>query len=276
VHLINADPRQERWHAEEESWRGRQGRPARREMLLTTGEFVVFGEDGQPRPAESKEAARTAWLTAWAEELNQRIAAIPIVRPAPRPLSTASRLAIAGCLALAIGGLCAAHYTYVRKFQLDPARAEVQRLRGPVQQMALVDQQAGKLEKDLAEMHKQCDGLREANETLHAQRHRVARLLAALGEHRPEDLLIQKIEGNIGEPVIHGVCLTENMANQLASRLGRSLAPDWQIRATKVEAQQRRADGGPFVFHLSLQLAGPPTPPPAVPGRPGTPAGGKR
>ncbi len=272
VHLINADSRQERWHAEEEDWRRQHGRADRREMFLTTGEFVRFGEDGEPRPADPKHS-RDAWLTGWAEELSRRTAAVPLIRPAPRPLSNAGWAGIAACIGVVTLGLCVAHSMLIRSWQLDPMRKEIDRLKGPAAQLDAVEKQITQREKESAELRKQYDSLLLANETLRAQRQRLARLLAALGEHRPEDLLVQKIEGEPGQPVIHGVCLNQNEANNLAARLARSLAPEWEIRETKMKARHERSDGGPFFFQVSLQIPKPMAPA-TSPGK-APPPGGK-
>lgn len=257
VHLINADPQQERWHAEEEDWRNRMGSVRRREMLLTSGELVTFKDDGQPALHEEAEPARLAWLTAWAKELNKGTVAVPLVRPLPQPMSDGLRLAIAGCLAAVLAGLCWGHYVFAQLFQLAPARAEIRRLQEPIQLMADLDQQASKLDKDLAELRKQTEALRQTNDTLLAQRQRLARLLAALAEHLPDDLLIQKIDGDIGAPCIHGLCLRESQANQFAARLAQALPGDWQVKETRLKAQEKFTNGAPFAFQVHLSLVGP-------------------
>jgi Tfp pilus assembly protein PilN len=258
VHLINADSRQERWHAEEEDWRRQHGRAARREMFLTTGEFVLFGEDGEPRPAEPKQS-RDHWLTGWAEELARRTAAVPLIRPAPRPLSNGAWFGIAACIGLVTLGLCVAHSFTVRSWQLAPLRKEIEKLRGPAARLDALEKDITQRDKDIAELRKQYDSLQLVNETMRAQRQRLARLLAALGDHRPDDLQVQKIEGDPGQPVLHGVCLNQNEANNLAARLAKELAPEWEIRETKMKAQHNDR-GTTYAFQVTLQIPRPAAP----------------
>lgn len=274
VHLINADSRQERWHAEEEDWRRQHGKADRREMFLTNGEFVRFGEDGEPRPVDAK-TSRDLWLTGWAEELARRSAVVPLIRPAIRPLSNTGWAGIAACIGVATLGLCVAHSMTVRSLQLNPLRKEIEKLRGPAAHLDSLEKDIGQREKEFGELRKQYDSLQLTNETLRAQQHRLVRLLAAMGNHRPDHLWIHKIEGEPGQPVLHGICLSENEANNLSTRLAKELAPDWEIRETKMKAQLPKAGGEPlYIFQVTLQVPRPVAPAPS-PGKNGR-AGGKQ
>jgi Tfp pilus assembly protein PilN len=256
VHVINADPNHERWHAEEENWRAQLSTVARREMRLTTGEVVTFRSDGQPEVSEETEDGQATWLTAWAGVLSRREPSVPIVRPVPQPMAPKMRFAIAAGLALAVATCCWGHYRYVQTVQLAPLQAESQRLREPVRRNADLDQQIAKLEKELTEQRQQTEALQQCTETLLAQRQRLARLLTAVADTLPEDLFVQKIDGDIGQPCLHGVCLLESQANQFAARLARTLAGDWHIKETRLKARERYTDGSPFAFQLHLKMAG--------------------
>jgi hypothetical protein len=251
VHLIHADPRQERWHSQEEEWRSKYGVSPHREMLLTTGELVVFGEDRQPAVQENVEKAHAAWLTAWAEQLAAKTIPVPIIRPVVQPMSAAHRLTIGVGLALVIALFCWIHTIFVQQPHLERLRGEAQRLRQPLQMLGRLDQQAGALEKELVELRKQTASMKQACQALADQRQRLDRLLAALAEHQPDDLLVHKIDGSIGQPTIHGVCLNQNLANQLTTRLAHALPSDWQIKETRL-----KADGRVFIFEVQLQLTG--------------------
>src|SRR5205814_2289970 len=98
---------------------------------------------------------------------------------------------------------------YVQRFQIDPVRRDTDRLRPPAAQLASLEQQITQREKGIADLRKQCDAIQQSNEMLFAQRQRLPALLIALADQRPEDLLVQKIEGEPGRPIIHGICLSE-------------------------------------------------------------------
>jgi len=257
VHLINADPDQGRWHDEEETWRNRFPPAQRREMILTTGEIVSFGSDGQPVMQHSPEEALKLWLTAWAAQVQARPPAVPLVRPAPKPVPSSMIAGIAAGLAVAAALLCYAHSWAVELLQLRPARAEVKRLEEPQRLLTQLDQRIAQLDKEQVALSKEVDGLRQVNNALLAQRQRLARLLGALADLPADDLFVQRIEGDAGQPTIHGLCLKENQANQLATRLAKTLAGDWTVKETRLKANIVLADGGPFAFQLHLKMIPP-------------------
>ena len=265
THLINADPDQGRWHDEEETWRNTHPPAQRREMMLTTGEVVSFGSDGQPVMQHSPEDAQKLWLTAWAAHIQTRTPAVPLVKPAPRPLPAGMIGGIAAGLAVAAALLCYTHSWAVELFQLRPAQAEVKRLEAPQQLLAQLDQRIAQLGKEEGELSKEVTGLRQVNEAMAAQRQRLARLLAALSELPADDVFVQRIEGAAGQPTIHGVCLKENEANQLATRLAKTLAGDWTVHETRLKAAIKLDDGGPFAFELHLKMIPPAGSAPAAP-----------
>ena len=137
-----------------------------------------------------------------------------------------------------------------------------------------LQKQATDLEARRKDLQQQLDRYRQDSLALATQRRRLARLLAILGEQRPEDLVVQKIDGPAGELIVHGACLKAEMADQLARALVKeSHDLHWEVGRSRKLALLHRAGGGPWTFELPLKdlplvsgLAAPATKP-AVPHR---------
>ena len=264
VHLIKADARQQRWHSEEEAWREKHGIADRRELLQLTGEILTFGRDGQPVVQDDPQQTLGVLLTAWAGFLAKKPAGVPLIRPPVKPMTPVARLGIAAALMLLVLGLSFGHRTLAQA-ELKGIQNEQAVLRQPEALLPALDKQLTDKAKSKTTLTEQLAAKRRTTDALDVQRKRLAKLLAAVAKLQPDDLIIQKIEGDNGSPVLHGICLEPRHANQLTIRLERSLAPEWRVEPAKLKAMQLIAEGGPYTFQVNIHLVSNEPPPKAAP-----------
>jgi hypothetical protein len=264
LHLIKADARQQRWHSEEEAWREKHGIADKRELLQLTGEILTFGRDGQPVVQDDPQQTLGVLLTAWAGFLAKKPAGVPLIRPPVKPMTPVARLGIAAALMLTVMGLSFGHRTLAQA-ELKGIQNEQAVLRQPEALLPALGKQLTDKEKSKTDLKEKLAAKRRTTEALAVQRLRLAKLLAAVAKLQPDDLIIQKIEGDNGSPVLHGICLEPKHANQLTIRLERSLAPEWRVEPAKLQAMQLIAEGGPYTFQVNIHLVSNEPPPKAVP-----------
>ncbi len=224
----------------------------------------------------SEESLRS-WLTAWAEQLFSASPGVPLVRPAPRPMSKERRLAITGGLTVAAAMICFGHYTLTER-QIADLQAQTKAINEQVTSLTALKKQATDLttkrDKLRGEMQALSQKVQDCTATLAAHRLRWQKLLELLAEHRPQHLLVQKIDSSGERLNITGLCLGPHPANELASDLETRLRElGWRVQPARQEAGKALASGDPWKFELVLKDFAPTTNATAAidPARPGAP-----
>jgi hypothetical protein len=197
-----------------------------------------------------------AWLEAWAAQLADSAPQVPVLRPAPRPMSPAGRVAIAAGLAACVTLGCFGHARWQRE-RLAALGAELQRAEAPQQTLESLRQEKGplakrhsKLAEEISQGERDADEIREQIER---SRHRLARLLEALSASHHDGLLVQRIDGQGGEVRISGLCLQVDGANELAGRLATELkSSGWSVLPAGVTDRPAQSLAGPWEFTIVL------------------------
>ncbi len=227
-----------------ELWDGTEDGAAR----LLAGETPLRVGDG---------STLRGWLESWAAVLADARPAVPLLRPAPQPLSPTARGAIAAGLAALTALGCYAHYQWQRGLLADLAREQA-RAQQPQQTLDDLKKEATPLEKHRLELEKVTLAIEQDLTHVRAQvqlnRARVSRLLESLAAHHHEELVVQQIAGQGSEVRVSGLCLQVGRANELASRLQRDVAEfGWQVLPAEVTDEPARAPGGPWKFTIVLR-----------------------
>lgn len=265
VHVVPSNPMQRGWEAEMDKWRAAAGQAEYVEWLLPDASLTALvAERTNTLPDAAPEAhhldedeSLRVWLTAWAAEAFSRAPAVPLIHPLVRPLSAQRRMAISALLAAIVGTACLGHYAFnVRKTTELKARTAV--IQQQIDTYKTLQKQLGEAQSKRKNAQEQLDALRDkvtyCVDTLAAHRLRWKRLLVLLAELRPEDLVVQKIDGTGQKLVIHGLCLGPHPANELASNLGDGLRDlEWQVQPAKQQVGKVWAKGEPWKFELMVR-----------------------
>lgn len=263
IQVFNTDPQMGRWKAEVETWQQMHGTPSQRELLVAAG--VALPEDvyGQKLFRLDNEAARAVWLIDLTERLQLKQPGLPLIRPLPVPLTTGQRRGIAAGIAVAVLGLCLAHYYLWLTPGIQLASAGRERFLEPQKRLTEFQKQTKDLETRHDKLKQQTEELQRGADRLTAQRERLARLLTGLAEYKADDLLVQKIDNQGSEPRIHGVCLQPELADQLARALSDHLRPyGWEVQTPAKKALNLVPGGGPWQFEIAFKI--PADTPPAL------------
>ncbi len=268
LHVVNADPKPGRWQAEVERWRSGVGDAAGQESLLATASIAADELDGSA-PIQLEEArGLEAFLSAWAEYLERKTGAVPLVQPPKRPASPAARRAVAAILGLFALAVCVTHYLWTEKINRELA-AETVRLKKPIEELNRVKKDLESVEKERSDLQKECDklaaDLAQCRQVRSSLRQRVATLLNVLASHSSDQMLIRKIAATGAGVVVHGTCLDPQQADALFGGLARALQPlGWQVQLPRKQSQELLVGGGPWQFELHIEEAVvPPVGPPA-------------
>ncbi len=245
VHLSSSDPEMGRWKADVADWQQKREPPQRRELLVAAGITVPAEVKGQRLVRLDDDDHLKSWLVAVAEQLALKEPKAPLIRPAPRPLSVGQRRGIAVALAIAVLVLCFAHYQ-VCDWRIKAASTESNQLQEPARRLPELQKQVANFEAKRDTMKQEIEQLNHSAARLTKQRERLARLLVCLAENSSEDLLVQRIDSDTGDPRIHGVCLKPELADQFARTLAEKLRPfGWEVQAPKKQAKNLVAGGVP-------------------------------
>ena len=153
--------------------------------------------------------------------------------------------------------VCYGHYTLTGR-QIDDLSAQTKAIRDQVTSLAALKKQgtdlATKRNKARGEMQALSDKVQDCTTTLAAHRLRWKKLLELLAEHRPQHLVVQKIDSTGERLNITGLCLGPHPANELASDLETRLRElGWRIQPARQEAGKALAGGDPWKFELVLK-----------------------
>jgi Tfp pilus assembly protein PilN len=261
VHVVNSDPRPDRWRRDLESWHDLPADGERHEWLHATAaiEPDELPADGRVCLAEPGGAER--FLAAWSLELSAGQQQVPVIRPAKRPMSVATRRMLAAVAAAVCLAMCAGHYLAVelpRRKQV----AETAGLRQKAEQLAQVKKEGDGLRTKRDKLRAECDRLSadldNCRRVMLSQRLRVARLLAVLAQQDPDQLVLEKITGSGDHVVLYGLSLRTEAVNALAKILNSELGPlGWQVQVPNEKAREMLMGGGPWQFEVHIQDAAP-------------------
>jgi hypothetical protein len=260
VQVFNSDPQLGRWRAELAEWE-RKAEPAEhKELLAAPGIEAPIKVDGQQVVNLADDAVLSHWLGAVGGQLLQKRPGIPLLVPAPVPLSAGQRRRIAALVALAAVALCLGHYFLWLERNLRAANAERAQLLAPAAKLAEFEKKIKEEEKKGTQVKDETGKFQRCADKLVAQRNRLARLLKSLARQDWEDLLVQKIDNEAGEPKIKGLCLQPEMADQFAAWLARELRPTgnqpdgWEVQPPRKIARNQVANGGPWEFEILCRI----------------------
>jgi cell division protein FtsL len=198
----------------------------------------------------------TSWLQGWAEHLAEKSPGAPLIRPAKRPLSAGKLRAVALMTSLAAILVCAAHHLAMQHHKRNLV-VQTESLAEPRRELDSLDKQADDLNKERETLHAEVATLRGnltlCDRVLETQQRRFARLLGALAEQGPKEIVVLRIEGSGDGVAIEGICLRPELANQLAAELDEAVRPlGWQSEPPDKQAQELLVDGGPWKFEIHL------------------------
>jgi hypothetical protein len=252
VKVINSEPSQRGWQSAVETWLGDAG----------TTQWLVPETSVKP-PVEGAEVFNLAhelslhaWLTAWAEHLSRPTLSVPMIRPAPRPMSKARRQTITATLAAVAAIGCYGHYTWNERVTTDlvgQAKVLNDRIAAFTAKKKEATDLSAKVEKVRTQVAAISTKVEDCRNTLDAHRQRWQRLLEMLADLRPEHLVVQKIDSSGETLSISGLCLGPHPANELASELGSRVRElGWQVQPAKQESGKVLFSGDPWKFDLVL------------------------
>jgi hypothetical protein len=228
--------------------------------------------DGEQTFAD--ETTLETWLTGWHRVLSARRPATPLLRPAPRPLTSPQRRNYAAALTLIALTACVGHAYWVRN-ELARVAAEKAVVEAPARELATIMQQ--RTEADTAikklreELTKRSGEVDQAETILAAHRTRLGELLERLARESSRQWVLREINGSPRQLKLIGVTMHPEHISGLAAELAKDLADlGWTVDPPQHMARNVRDDGGPWSFELQLRderLAPPSGAPAATPTR---------
>jgi hypothetical protein len=256
VEVRNVDPKPGRWEADVCRWQSELP-PGRTEILLAArGIRRADVEPGECLSLDDDQSMRR-FLGAWAEELASGTASVPVIPAVKRPVSAASRLAMAAVAGLCTLLICLGISWAAGRYQQDLA-TRTAALKAPAERLNQLKEKAKKLEARRDQLRAACDKLQaeltRCRQVLSSQRLRLALLLDVLARQANDDFAIRKIDGNESEIVLHGVCLRHDLVDSLACSIDAELAPQgWRAQLVDKHSKGLLANGGPWEFDLRIR-----------------------
>ena len=255
----NVDPKPGRWETDAGRWQGKEAPPPHVESLHATS-GVAVEELGPGRVVSLEESAGTErFLLAWAGQLAGQDSSLPVVRPPKRPMSTASRRALAAALGLVTLVACIGLHLALESHR-NSLIADTAKLKEPAEQLATLKKEAEALQTRQGELTKACRKLTEDlahyQHVMRSQRQRLATMMTVLAQRSSDQMVIRKIDGAEDEIVLHGVCLQPESASALAASLAAALGPQgWQVQPPNRLSREMLVGGGPWDFELRIKEA---------------------
>lgn len=198
------------------------------------------------------------WLTLFAQILIRRKSPpLPVLKPPPLFNHELAFSIASGAIVLL---LCLTHVLWNLK-QTNHYRAEIEQLKKTEQSMQALRKQISaatdektKLDANLAKLRSNVAAIPK---TLAAVQQRPVKLLQALAEGRPQDLVVEEIAATQDAVTVKGVTLQAGLANQLSAHLETQLsALNWNVAAPAKEDMRLFEGGGPWSFSLALHDRG--------------------
>ena len=240
------------WRTQLEKWLVQQGEAPHSETLLNNKIEVL--PDTAFRRHLNDVGSVADWLLLWAGELVKKAPpATPILRYQSKLNKNLLLMASGGSVALLI---CLGHLTW-HLYQANTYTVEFEALQ-KVETAIIAQRKALSVDQDKRDKLKiKIDKLKGDSETLpkliKGLQDRPAQLLAALGQGRPENLLVESITNDKDEVKISGLSLDATSANELSAYLEKYLAGlGWSFVAPTKKNLELITGGGPWEFEIKL------------------------
>lgn len=207
----------------------------------------------------SREADLAIFLGAWSKTLQKRTA-VPVILPVRARASAKTRRSLA-LAATAATVVAIAGFDYISKNR-DRARVrelsqQVETLKRPIDSYSAVQTQMSETRQKIQEREETLEELDTEVSRYRGQlaihRERMAALLKTLGENRPSDLMINRVE-NEGDSIrIVGRSVSAEAVTNFATLLATQLEEmNLSIRVPRREALLVTAEGGPYEFEYII------------------------
>jgi hypothetical protein len=254
VQVLNTDAQMGRWRADWDACHQNLSGEVVKEALAGPG-MNVPPVGGAVSFSLDDHDTLSSWLAAWAECLTEKAPRLPLVRPDRQPLSARARKALAfGLTALVLFGCWSFHFFL--DWRLQHTHAEIRRAQEPENQRKFLETQIQGMQAKQNEFQARTENIEKALRVLGKQRQRQAILLVTLATHYPENLVVEKIDTEGGEPQLRGNCLEPELADQFANKLSQCLVTHgWEVQAPKKQARNIMANGSPWSFEISFKSA---------------------
>lgn len=254
LQLIPTAPNRDPWEALADDWFNERGPTSHRETLVADPVWLrAARSDGQ---SLDEEPVLRSFLAAWALELSQPQARVPIIRPAPRPMAESTRCSLAGGLLLATSLLCLMHWFWLAR-QIRSLEERGREAQQPSRQWQALRTETGELEKQLSQMDTEVVRTRELLEDwthgVAREQRRHARLLSSLMLHAPASLMITSVTEQAGHLRITGVSMTSESPG-FGTGLASTMEPFfWNLEPPRRLALGWMDNGGPWQLEWTLR-----------------------
>lgn len=174
---------------------------------------------------------------------------MPVVRPAGRSAAPLVR-GLVRTLLFAAAAAGAAWHHHVVSEPLSEYAKDTSAFQEQTAQLGRLKEQRKKLDAEQVELAKAVElhatKLAHCEDARASHRRRVSDLVRVLGEVRPADVVVRKLELEGADPKVKGLALSPRGANAFAAALDDRLRPlSWRVLPPKLEAQNELDDGGP-------------------------------
>ncbi len=252
AHVVGTAPSRGLWRPQVDQWFGEA--LGERVVMVADSSLIQFA-DG-PTTSLDEELFLKTWLLEWATELMAERTRMPLVRPTPKPMPDAQRVALAASLALAAGAVCVGHYFFMQHRE-KVLRRELFEAERPAKEMAEHSKRANALQSELEHSRGEARELRDLREfwkdTLDREHRRHATLLLTLAQATPPELAIVTIDEYAGELHLTGLSMTPDVPG-FATNVAAAVEPfGWRIEPPRRRALNLAADGGPWQLDWSLR-----------------------
>lgn len=250
IRLFSFDSRQ--WQTELERWLTEQDGSEHSETLLNNKIELLPDTVFNLHLNNAEHVAD--WLLAWASVLVKKdLPAVPLLRCQPKINKDLLLMATGGSVALLI---CAGHLSW-HLFQANHFAAEFTALQKVETSITALRKTLTDSQDKRDKLKAKIDKLKGDSETLprliEGLQHRPAKLLEALAQGRPENLLMESIAVDKDEVKISGISLDTTSANELSNYLEKQLSTlGWSIVAPTKKNMELFVDGGPWEFEIKL------------------------
>lgn len=257
VHVEGVSPSQESWKQPLRDWFETHGPAEQRVLLLSRSADFDRGLQDETEVLDlNDEISLKSWLSAWSETLGYREVGVPLIQPAAQSMTVQTQVVISAALATFVAVGCWA-LERTSQAKIETANVQIAELNQKAEDFKALDgeikSRTDQLKTRTDENERLVTALDTYEDSLAAQRQRLAILLTSVAEHRPEHLIIRKIDQRGGNLTITGMSLDPEAANDLAVNLERRLRRyGWKVGLPKQQSGERTSDRKPWTFTMEL------------------------